>query len=480
MTAPPTPVGCDFGKLEQNGSRSSSSIQAACDELEAVFFGVAKQVSDAVARVSNSLSAADVRVKPPIDLTELTNRLDQRGANALTMRERKVLIANPERVNAMRLARLLDASPALAQCAARTCFMYWPHYIREPWGVEYESILQAYSTKTQLSLLSGSRIPTYELLARKVPGAETALAARLSSAGLVDAYEQLKMQFGVRDSWLLSSSVMNAWLVARLQRGASLDEPLQQILVHERLRALMLPQAKDVAGPSVRTNITAQAQTIATFLGAAFSGSSLLAHRTLATLTDFLLKSTFDDPRSPLRSQGWEEVNRLYEEGFRRLLASLCEQDLDVFFKHAMHEPDRHRFWLDYLPELERTGCVLDRALRKRLDAKLHKLPELRGAIERTYPFSAASDVQAFYLVFRTLVVVEFSHSGNAAYVYPRVFFEKEIEHLIRKGTMGGASGLKKWPREAVHRIVHHNSWQMDTAAWLAREGVHARGRRTR
>lgn len=479
MAAAHPPIGRAVRELEQQTSRSNTNLQNACDELESLFTSVARQLSNTVAAMSDALSAAEVRPHPPIHLTELTERLDLRGASTLTMRERKLLVAAPERMNVRRLERLLDASPTLARYAARTCFMYWPHYVREAWGAVYESVLHSRSRELQLPLFAVAGLSASELLARTVPGVETALAARLPSVDIVQAYEQLKMAWGVRDSWLLSSSVINAWLLRRLQRSESLDQPLQQILQHERLRALLLPQPRNAPGPTVRTNIEIQAQAVATFLAATFAGSALLSHASLAALTDWLLKSTFDDPRSPLRSQGWDEVNRLYEEGFRRLLASLCEQDLEMFFKHAMHEPDRHRFWLDYLSELERTGCVLDRGLRKRLDAKLQKLPALQGAIERTYPFSASSDVQAFYLVFRTVVVVEFSHSGNAAYVYPRALFENQIEQRIRKGLMEGASGLKLM-RDAMHRILHHSSWQMDTATWLARQGVHARGRRTR
>ena len=141
-----------------------------------------------------------------------------------------------------------------------------------------------------------------------------------------------------------------------------------------------------------------------------------------------------------------------------------------------MHEPDRHDFWLRYLPELERTGYVLDSALRKRLDAKLLQRPELHGAIERVYPFRRTSDAQAFFLVFRQNVVVEFSHSGNAAYVYKREWFEMRLEQRIRKGLVENSYALKVM-NDAAHRILHTRGWQNNTAAWLASEGVHARGR---
>jgi hypothetical protein len=258
-----------------------------------------------------------------------------------------------------------------------------------------------------------------------------------------------------------------------------LDEPLEQILAHARLRALLLPAQSNASGtPAVRTSLATHAQTVATLLAAACSSPPLLTGVSLAALTDFLLKSTFGDPRSPLRSDGWTEVSRLYEFGFRGLLASLCEQDLEFFFSQAMQEPDRHKFWLQYLSELERTGCVLDRTPQRRLYAKLQERPELHGAIDRAHAFVGASDVQAFYLVFRTIVVIEFSRKGNAAYVYTREYFEKQLEQRIRRGVVDDEAELKV-QQDAKYRILHHKgSWQNDAAVWLASEGVHARARR--
>jgi hypothetical protein len=65
-------------------------------------------------------------------------------------------------------------------------------------------------------------------------------------------------------------------------------------------------------------------------------------------------------------------------------------------------------------------------------ESKLGGVEELRGAIDRAHRFKGSSKVQAFYLVFSTLVVVEFSDTDNAAYVYSRDYFEKQIEPRIR------------------------------------------------
>jgi hypothetical protein len=465
-------------ELEGLASRSATKLSAAADELRDVFTELDRKLARHAEQTSDATSHAELRARPAPNLDELSDRLERIGPEALTLRERKLLLAAPGRLAEQQLRKLLRTFPTLAPYAARTCFSVWPRYVREPWGAAYEAAIRDQAASSELKVLAAQPVSTAQLLSRAAPGGETALAHSLPRSSIELAYERLKLRIGVRDSWLLSSSALAAWLTASMRRGDALDESLRVILRHNRLRALLLPTARSAAGAAaaVRSHVTVQAQTVAAFLAAAYSEPQQLSKSSLAALTDYLLRSTFDDPRAALRSEGWNEVSRLYEPGFRRLLASLCEQDLEVFFKHAMHEPDRHEFWLRYLPELERTGCVLDTALRKRLDAKLLQRPELHGAIERAYPFRRTSDAQAFFLVFRQIVVVEFSHSGNAAYVYKREWFEKRLEQRIRKGLVEDSDALKVM-NNAAHRILHTRGWQNNTAAWLASEGVHARGR---
>jgi hypothetical protein len=379
------------------------------------------------------VSMVELRPRPPINLDEVVLRLNRLGPTALSGRERKRLLAAPQRLTEDQLDKILLAYPGLTQHAARTCFTYWPAYVREPWGQMYEAAVRRHAQRSRLQLLAGHNLSLSAVMSRSAPPGDAALAAVLPSANLAEAYESLRSHLGVRDSWLLSSSVLTEWLTARLRRKAFFEDPVKVMLQHERVRALLLPPPRrGSAGPAVRSTMTTQAQTVATILAAAFSTPPLLGLSTLASLTDLLLKSTFDDPRSALRSEGWAEVRRLYEPGFKRLLAMLCEQDLQVFFDHAMNEPDRREFWLQYLHEIERTGCVLDPESRKRLESKLGGVEELRGAIDRAHRFKGSSKVQAFYLVFSTLVVVEFSDTDNAAYVYSREYFEKQIEPRIR------------------------------------------------
>jgi hypothetical protein len=156
------------------------------------------------------------------------------------------------------------------------------------------------------------------------------------------------------------------------------------------------------------------------------------------------------------------------------MLSSLCEQDLEVFFNHAMNMPDRRTFWLRYLSEIERTGCVLNEKILKQLESKLRDTPELSGAIQRAYRFRHSSDTQAFFLVFANVVVVEFSDRNNAAYMYSREFFTKQLEPRIQSSQIENARELKR--KEAFSsRILHHKGWQGEAPSILSDHGIHPR-----
>jgi hypothetical protein len=69
---------------------------------------------------------------------------------------------------------------------------------------------------------------------------------------------------------------------------------------------------------------------------------------------------------------------------------------------------------------------------------------------------------------------VEFSDTGNAAYVYERAYFEARVEPSIRKQTVDDESDLSS-KAEAIQTVLHHKGWETKTADWLAAQGIHAR-----
>ncbi len=455
---------------------ATSRLVAATQELEVIFRSVAERVRQSAAGVDEAVARADLKTRPVVGIDELVHRLEREGPGRLTTREQKSLVSTPHALRPDHLDAILRASPPLAHHAGRVCLAHWHNYVREPWGETYQRIVPR-RAEPNMRLLE-STLPLTRLLAREAPAGDEQVATILPRDRVTEAYAQLKERLRVRDTWSFSSSVLRSWLAARARESGFLDAFVHDILDHERLRALLLPAPRSAApGPTVRSSLIAQVGVLVTALEAGLAQPPRLQHRaTLGRLLHHVLESTFEDPRSALRSEGWSQVERQSPQSFRELLSSLCAQDLEFFFDHAMREPDRRKFWLGYLSEIERTGCVLDRAARRSMSAKLHAAPELQSALDRAYSFANASTAHAFFLVFRSFVVVEFSVDGHAAYVYPRDFFAQKMEPKIRTNRIESSRGLQ-WREHAVHRITHGGRWQESAAEWLRSAGVHRRGR---
>lgn len=186
-----------------------------------------------------------------------------------------------------------------------------------------------------------------------------------------------------------------------------------------------------------------------------------------------LLDSELGDPRIPPESAGWQVVRERSPEAYADFLEQLVREDLTLFFEHAMNEPARRKFWLAYIKSIRRTVCVLGpetaRDLRRRLAGSS---AEVRASLERVRQFSTQRGVSAFCLYFDTHVVVEFSDTGNAAYVYARSDFDKRIEPTLMANRLRAHDDLKTSSR--VDRILHTSGWQAGARALLQKYGVRA------
>lgn len=348
----------------------------------------------------------------------------------------------------------------------------------EDWGASYRNALISHWSAIDSPVIQRTSLSLHELLDRKAATAgHKRIASLLQGESLAEAHGRLREDFALRDSWLLTRCVLAERLFSMTH--AAQHKGLLEILEYAPVSALLLPESVERSGARsiVRPDTALQASIAASLLALAFRVAD--RDRTevpLERLVNRLLNSDFGDPRTPVPSSAWQCVKEVEPNSYARLLTMLAEQDLDVFFSHAMNEPDRRAFWLRYLGEIERTGCVLDRSVRARLHNTLVATPGLRGAIDRSFGFTGASNVQAFFLVFRDYVVVEFSDRGNAAYVYPKRYFAEKLEPRIRGNEIDSVRDLKD-KREVAHRLLHQSSWQASASEWLSQHGIHDRKR---
>jgi hypothetical protein len=202
----------------------------------------------------------------------------------------------------------------------------------------------------------------------------------------------------------------------------------------------------------------------------------MLAPSDFGTIEPRLLRGSFGDPRMPAPGDAWGEVARHEPDSFRAFMESLIREDLAFFFRVAMNEPDRERFWLRYVKRIERTICVMDWQRHEQLKSELSTAPpEVRAAFARAYT-SRSGSLSGFCLFLRgdagEAVAVEFSDNGHAAYVYDRRFFDEALLPIV--GQLNQTKQLKVQGRERF-RITHGSSWEDTAESRIAGLGISLR-----
>lgn len=262
-------------------------------------------------------------------------------------------------------------------------------------------------------------------------------------------------------------------LTKRLLRNHPMSEPSRAVVDELRgvpeVAAIVLPapQAGNglVAGLKYRSGApVAKAMLVASLLRRLESEQD-------GQIVEVLLDSTMGDPRLLPLSEGWRRVHEQDPSAFDKFVGALTRDDLKLFFQHAMREPDRERFWLRYVGAIRRTLCVVDKGSARALEDRLRASEAgLRASLKRVKRLTSSDSVSAFCLYFDRYVVVEFSSTGNAAYVYARDVFERELEPSLTAGRLARAADLKKKSLR-VHRITHLSGWESSAASELA--GLH-------
>ncbi|QDE86672.1 EH signature domain-containing protein [Myxococcus xanthus] len=177
--------------------------------------------------------------------------------------------------------------------------------------------------------------------------------------------------------------------------------------------------------------------------------------------------SVFGDPRLTTLTEAWSAVRSRSKPAFEAFLSVLIQQDLEFFFEQAMHEQDRHVFWLRYLGTLQSTTCWLDPHTYDVLRQSLKTLSvEQQGAFRRARRFSKY-DVSAFCLRFEQYSLVEFSKTGNATYVYRN----RDIDKVLRQEDVECAEDLKVRSL-ADARLYHQLGWEPRFEQELLARGI--------
>lgn len=275
-------------------------------------------------------------------------------------------------------------------------------------------------------------------------------------------------------SWQYTSLVLARWSEFHRDRWhANWADISGEVL----LEAMLLPRRngerswfeheRDVPFPlAIPEHLEAQARFLAGCVGAWLEEDAPDDPR-FARLLDILSQSrdwrdprTFSLPREEPESPGWKAFRAVALETYEALVERLLAEDLDLFFdKIEDFDRARRKYWKKQLRHILSTTFFFSAETLNQLRREFtghHPLHQkARNALERARLLVGGNGVDALCLTFRGGVVVEFSRTGNAAYLYSRERYQK----IAPRGRQVAMGDLKR-QRDAEQRLMHHNEWE--------------------
>ncbi|NMO19674.1 hypothetical protein HPC49_12590 [Pyxidicoccus fallax] len=388
------------------------------------------------------------RARNAIDVGAMIAKLDARDLSSLSRREKRAVPAFWREVGLERMRWFLSESPESLPRFVRQRLRDWSlsetPEVQEGWAR-----LAGHFWKEERLPRWGLPLPVSTVLGRKGPGL---LAEQWKDESLPHVVEALKVA-GARSSVSYTGHVVSEYLLQRLRQRRDVTESLAFLMDDARGRAWLpfvgtetsltpAPLEARVAVVAAVLECRAQRQ-----VGAGVQGR--LEERLVSK------DSVFGDPRLTTLTEAWAQVRSRTRGAFDDFLAALIQQDLEFFFERAMREQDRRDFWLRYLGSIRTTTCWLDSAtyddLRRRGDALP---PEQRAAFRRARRLPKG-EVSAFCLSFDRFVVVEFSETGNATFVYRHENFDRMLRGMV----VEHAQNLKD-VQLSTRRLIHGKYWQ--------------------
>jgi hypothetical protein len=331
--------------------------------------------------------------------------------------------------------------------------------------------------RRELAILAMGAPPNGRVLHRGIPldlrDAETpASLVKRRSEDFASTIDLVQNQLRCRNGWQFSSEVSAAWIEMAAATGSAIGV-WQQISAQPRAANPILPALSENrwfdGWPDGSRGGTAPPRTQVTVVRALLQ---LALNDQRGPSEDFVEKllqlSSFGDPRAARVSEYWRALQARDPVLFGQFVDMLMEEDLELFFQHAMSAEDRKEFWLSYVGPIRRTIAVLAKDTHERLDEALQGSDTGRGVLARTR-VAKRGRVSAFCLVFDRVVVVEFSEVGNAAYVYQRDVFEQSV--YPDGAAIDAATDLRR--SDLRHsRVLHHVNWQTQATDLLSDYGV--------
>lgn len=192
--------------------------------------------------------------------------------------------------------------------------------------------------------------------------------------------------------------------------------------------------------------------------------------------------SRLGDPRRANENRlNWVGIS----EAERRVIEWLSQLDIVFFFESVLPKGEdpqgRKEFWLQYVPSIKKSRPLLRREDKERLQRDLR---EKGLKLVHAGSMDEWSTASAFLLDFGPLLVIEFSETGNACYMYRK----NDVDKLIPDFWTSKPFAQRKLRRRDLphERIVHRQrksqwhsgGWEESAAQLLARFDIRPRRNR--
>ena len=173
------------------------------------------------------------------------------------------------------------------------------------------------------------------------------------------------------------------------------------------------------------------------------------------------------DPRLSVNRPHW---NHMPAQAERRFLSWLARDSITFFFNTILPDTNLNRlrkdFWLLYADQIRDFQVAVSEQDTWKL--KSVRDEKLRGFARVDHPTTSAFLMQ-FEGYGREFVVVEFSETGHAAYIYERKMFEA-TNVTLRTPQFHVARHLKH--KQNLDRIIHNGQWWQGARRRLAELGI--------
>jgi hypothetical protein len=186
------------------------------------------------------------------------------------------------------------------------------------------------------------------------------------------------------------------------------------------------------------------------------------------------------DPSQDHKWQPWTNASdadkKKLKEAQETLNTWIVQRFIAVFFNKVAMDRDRRDFWMNYARHITRFKVLSDPGTRYKLQADERLRPYIKSRFGR---LQDSNGLSALMMQIKDRLVVEFSHNGNACYVYktesekcPRFSRQHYIISDLKYPNMNllfRSSGYYIYSECEEGRLLHYDGWEDRLSTWFTR-----------